>query len=95
MKKNKTIFIVFLVLFLIALVLWLTQSTSTFKRALSDFQLNDSSNVTRIFLADKNNNSVILSRKSPGKWMVNEKYLAQIQSVDLLLKTRHLIFRVV
>ncbi|MEI7725363.1 MAG: hypothetical protein WCK09_09680 [Bacteroidota bacterium] len=87
MKKNKTIFIVFLVLFLIALVLWVTQSTSTFKRALSDFQLNDSSNVTRIFLADKNNNSVILSRKSPGKWMVNEKYLAQIQSVDLLLKT--------
>lgn len=87
MKKNKTIFIVFILLALIALVLWLTQSTTTFRRSLSDFALDDSSTVTKIFISDKNNNSVTISRISPGKWMVNNKYLAQIQSVDLLLKT--------
>lgn len=76
-----------MVLMLIALVLWLTQSSSTFKRSLSNFQLNDSASVTRIFMADKNNNCVTLSRKSPGKWIVNDKYPAQIKSVELLLKT--------
>ena len=87
MKKNKTIFLIFLALALLALVLWLTQSTTTFRRSLHDFKLDDTANVTRIFMSDKNNNSVALTRKSPGKWMVNEKYAAQAQSVDLLLKT--------
>jgi hypothetical protein len=87
MKKNKSIFIVFIVLALITLLLWLTQSTTTFRRSLSDFKLNDSSNVTRIFMADKNNNSVTLTRTSPGKWIVNDKYPAQVQNIDLLLKT--------
>jgi len=85
--KNKRIFIVFLMLLIIAVVLWLTQSTTTFKRSLSNFRLEDSASVTRIFIADKNDNSVILTRKSPGVWIVNDKYQAQIQSVDLLLKT--------
>ncbi|MCX6267914.1 MAG: hypothetical protein NTW16_11235 [Bacteroidetes bacterium] len=87
MKKNRTIFIVFILLAAIALTLWLTQSTTTFKRSMSDFKLNDSSNVTRIFIADKNNNTVTLVRKAPDAWVVNEKYPAQKQSVDLLLKT--------
>jgi hypothetical protein len=87
MKKNKTIFIAFLLLALITLMLWLTQSTTTFRRSLSDFKLNDSSNVTKIFMADKNNNSVTLTRKSPGRWMVNDKYPAQNNSIDMLLKT--------
>ena len=38
-------------------------------------------------MSDKNNNSVTLNKKSPGLWMVNDKYLAQNQSVGLLLKT--------
>jgi len=87
MKKNKTIFIAFILLVLIALVLWLTRSATTFKRSLSDFKIDDSSSVTRIFMTDKNNNTVTLSRKAPGKWLVNDKYPAQNQSIDLLLKT--------
>ncbi|MDP1621969.1 MAG: hypothetical protein Q8M08_06480 [Bacteroidales bacterium] len=87
MKKNKTILVTFVLLGLMALILWLTQSTTTFKRSLSEFKLNDSSNVTRIFMSDKNNNTVTLSRKAPGKWMVNDKYPAQNQGIDLLLKT--------
>jgi hypothetical protein len=87
MKKNKTIFIAFMLLALITLVLWFTQSTTTFRRSLNDFKLIDSSSVTRIFMSDKNNNMVTLTRKSPGKWTVNDQYPAQNQSIDLLLKT--------
>jgi hypothetical protein len=87
MKKNRTIFIVFILLGLIALLLWITQSTTTFRRSLSDFKLNDSSIVTRIFMSDKNNNSVTLTRLAPGKWTVNDKYPGQNQNIDLLLKT--------
>jgi len=87
MKKNKTVLIVFIILVLITLLLWFTQSTTTFRRSLSNFKLNDSSNVTKIFMSDKNNNIVTLTRMTSGKWMVNDKYPAQIQTVDLLLKT--------
>ena len=38
-------------------------------------------------MSDKNNNTVTLSRKETGKWIVNDKYPAQNQSIDLLLKT--------
>ena len=87
MKKNRSIFVAFVILALIALVLWLTQSQTTFQRSLSDFTLNDSSNVTKIFMSDKNNNSITLTKISPGKWLVNEKYPAQKLSVEMLLKT--------
>jgi hypothetical protein len=87
MKKNRTIFLVFVMLAVAALVLWLTRSPTTFRRTLSDFKLGDSSNVTRIFMADKNNNSVTLAREATGKWTVDGRYPAQKQSIDLLLKT--------
>ncbi|MCK9423023.1 MAG: hypothetical protein M0Q38_10525 [Bacteroidales bacterium] len=87
MKKNRIIILVVILLSLIALMLWLTQSTSTFQRELSDFAINDTSTVTKIFLSDKNNNTVKLVRLAPGKWMVNERYKAQKLSVELLLKT--------
>ncbi len=87
MKKNRFIFVTFVILALIALILWLTQSQTTFRRSMSDFTLNDSSNVTKIFMSDKNNNSVSLTKISSGKWLVNEKYQAQKLTVEMLLKT--------
>jgi hypothetical protein len=87
MKKNKAIFLVFIALAIVALALWFTQSPATFRRSSGDFKLDDSASVTRIFMSDKNNNSVTLARQAPGKWTVNEKYTAQNLSVDLLLKT--------
>ncbi len=87
MKKNRNIFISFLILAVIALVLWLTQAQNTFRRSLSDFALNDSASVTKIFMSDKNNNSVKLTKISPGKWTVDDVFPAQKQNVELLLKT--------
>lgn len=87
MKKNRNIFIVFAILAIIALILWLTQSPNTFSRSLSNFKLDDSASVTKIFIGDKNNNSVTLTKIGTGKWTVNDKYPAQKLSVELLLKT--------
>jgi len=87
MKKNRYFLISVIILAIISLILILTQSKTTFKHSISDFALDDSSNVTKIFMSDKNNNTVTLTRLEPGKWKVNDKYPAQKFSVDLLLQT--------
>lgn len=87
MKKNKYVLILIIILALITLILFLTQSKTTFKKSLSDFALDDTSSVTKIFMADKNNNMVKLTRVAPGHWMVNDKYPAHNQGINLLLKT--------
>jgi hypothetical protein len=87
MKTNRYIFLTVILLALVALVLWLSRSTSTFKRALSDFAVGDTGSVTMIYLSDKNNNSVKLTRLEPGKWIVNDRYAAQKINVEGLLST--------
>ena len=87
MKKNRTIFITVIVLAIVVAVLFLTQSKTTFRRSMSDFAVKDTSIVTKIFLSDKNNNSMKLTRIEPGRWTVNDKYPAQKQMVDILLST--------
>jgi len=87
MKKNRITLLILVVLVLVALVLLLTRSDKTFNRELSGFAVDDSATVTRIFMADKNNNSVLLSRTPEGTWLVNEKYPASKHNMDMLLGT--------
>jgi len=87
MKKNRYFILSVIVLAIIALILLLTNSRSTFKRSYSDFAISDTSNVTRIFMADKNNNSLKLEKKSTGKWIVNDQFPAQKANVEMLLNT--------
>jgi hypothetical protein len=87
MKKNGYILIGVLVLAAIVAVLFLTNTKTTFNRSVSDFAIDDTSNVTMIFMADKNNNTVKLTRRGPGKWMVNDRYQAQKLTVEMLLRT--------
>jgi len=87
MKKNTLILLSAVLLTLVALILILTQKRSTFKKSMCDFAVKDTSSVTKIFMADKNNNTLLLKRMEPGKWLVNNKYPAQKQLMDILLKT--------
>ncbi|HNX86548.1 MAG TPA: hypothetical protein PKN12_06440 [Bacteroidales bacterium] len=87
MKKHRYSILIVILLAVAALILWLSQSTSTFKRALSDFAVKDTASVTRIFMSDKNNNTVKLVKEGPGQWKVNDKYQAQKLTVEMLLKT--------
>ena len=87
MKKNKYILLLVVLLAVVAVILVLTNSTNTFKRSMSDFAVNDTAAVTKIFMSDKNNNSVKLSRKETGAWVLNDTYPALKFNVDLMLKT--------
>lgn len=87
MKKNYLIWIVSAALALLALILWLSQSNNTFTRSMNNFAIDDTTNVTKIFIADKNNNSVKLTRTPDGKWTVNDKYPGQKLTIGMLLKT--------
>lgn len=87
MKRNRNILIIFLILAAVAIILLLTRSLDTFSRPGNEFAIDDSASVTRIFMSDKNNNSVTLSRQSGGGWLVNDRYPAQMINIALLLKT--------
>lgn len=87
MKKNRLIIIAVVVLASLALVLVLTRSTTTLNEKSSDFAVSDTSNVTRIFMSDKNNNTLTLARKGHGQWTVNGKFAASSFNVGMLLQT--------
>ncbi|MBP6977656.1 MAG: DUF4340 domain-containing protein [Lentimicrobiaceae bacterium] len=87
MKKNLVYIILIVILAIIALVLILSGSRTTLRREAASFAISDTASVTRIFLSDKNDRSVLLERQAEGGWSLNGKYRAQQESVDLLLKT--------
>jgi len=89
MKKNRIILLVVIVLAVMAGILILSQSDITFKRALSEFDVKDTASVSRIFLSDKNNNMVTLTRQPLGGWTVNDHYQASKFNVNMLLGTIH------
>jgi hypothetical protein len=86
MKKNRIILLVVLVLIVAAAVLVLTNSTSTLRKSESNFAIDDTSALTKIFIADKNNREIILSRDTSGTWLVNGN-LAQPAKISSFLET--------
>ncbi|MFA4851807.1 MAG: DUF4340 domain-containing protein [Bacteroidales bacterium] len=87
MKKTKLTLIITITLAIIALFFIYTTTKSTIPKALKDFAIADTSLVTKIFLTDKSNNKVILEKKAPGKWSVNNKYTVSNGMITVLLKT--------
>ena len=53
----------------------------------SDFAVNDTASVDKIFIADKDGNSALLERTKARYWTLNGTYFARKDAVDLLLKT--------
>ena len=87
MKKTKYIFIAVAILAILALVLVLTRTSSTIRSSSTEFAIDDTSNVTRIFMSDKNNNTLSLTRQETNKWIVNDKFAASRFNVGMLLQT--------
>ena len=88
MKKRNLILIAAAVaIAAVAVVIALRGSRkSTFPQ---DYHVEDIASVTRIFLADKQNQQVLLTRSGDSTWMVNETHVANQPMVDLLLETLH------
>ena len=87
MRKNRVTLIIALILLLAAAALVITNSYTTLRKDVSDFSIEDTASVTKIFLADKNNNEVTLERSADGSWLVDGKYMAQKEKISSFLKT--------
>lgn len=86
-KKHR--FIIFTIFFLAVIsgFFIFTNTTDTFSKNESNFAIRDSSTVTKIFLTDKSNNKVVVVKEKLGLWIVNDKYVAINDAVNLLLRT--------
>lgn len=89
MLKNRNYWIWSIVIVLGVVSLWLlsTHSASTFARHERDFAVKDTASITRIFLADKRQHSVVIARQSAGKWWVNNQYRVSKPIIDMFLHT--------
>ncbi len=88
MKKNRYVLIAVVLLTVIAFIFILTNSTNTFKRSQSDFAVDDTSNITTIFMANKNNHTLKMTRQLPGSdWIINDKYPGHKFNINMLLET--------
>ena len=86
MQRNKIILLAAVTLLVIAAFLLARNQYSTLKEKDSDFAVRDTAAVTRIFIADKKENSVLLERSESG-WTLNGKEKANTKVVDFLLST--------
>ena len=86
MKKRNIILVAAVaVVAIVALVIALRGSRkSTFPQ---DYHIEDTASITRIFIADKQNQHVLLSRTTDSTWLVDNQYTANKPMVDLLLET--------
>lgn len=89
MKKRTTIFSLFLLVILAGAAVYISQnqSYSTFDGDDQNFAVKDTQNITKIFLADKDENRILLERKDAGEWVLNKDYEARQSGVNMLLET--------
>ncbi|RLD43730.1 MAG: hypothetical protein DRI86_09255 [Bacteroidetes bacterium] len=82
-NKTKISITISLVIIILAIVTILNQKNSTIS---NDFLLSDTASVVKIFMVNKQNESITLS-KSGKDWLVNGKDKAIAENVNIILKT--------
>ncbi|MCF6342654.1 MAG: DUF4340 domain-containing protein [Bacteroidales bacterium] len=88
MKKNRPLIFILLFLALIAVFLMSRNNSGTLKEEETGFAVTDTSAVTKIFIADKKDHSVLLKRTDSG-WLLNGKFQTSSRMVEILLETMH------
>jgi len=88
---NRNTKILAAVLLVLVLSYWLISKRPlrTSNRAVGDFSIEDTSLVSKIFMANKSGKKVLLERNANNTWMVNGKILADEVKIKLLLSTLH------
>lgn len=87
MKKTGKILILVLVLAVIALVLSLENRKSTLEKDISAFAIDDTATVTKIFMADRTGDEVLLEKVGSGYWELNDTLKARKEGVEDLINT--------
>jgi hypothetical protein len=86
-RKTLLSLLILLVLLAVAIVVYKNYKTGTVKKELTNFAVADTAAITKIFMADKNNQKVLLEKRADGTWMVNNKFIAKQGMVNSLLET--------
>jgi len=87
MKRHRVSIILLLILLIIVAFILTTRSRGTLRGKNSTFAVRDTTSITRIFLADKNNNTVKIERSANGTWLVNDRFEANPPMIQMMLKT--------
>jgi len=82
-NKTKLSIVVSIAIIILAVITIFNQKNSTIY---NDFLLSDTSKVVKIFMVNKKNENITLSKKGKN-WMVNGKEKAITENVNIILKT--------
>jgi hypothetical protein len=85
MKKNLLSILLLVILGGLAAYFFFTKSGSTLNSELTEYAVKDTAAITKIFLADKQGNQILLERQSETKWIVNKEFTARQDGVRNLL----------
>ena len=87
MKKNRFPIILTIILIAIAvLLIWNNRYLTTLRGDSADFMVWDTASITKVYLADRNENETLLERHADG-WTLNTDYKAHPKKIDQLLYT--------
>jgi hypothetical protein len=87
--KRSTLYLLLVVAAFAVLATWLVlkNRNATLRKELRDFAVTDTASITKIFLADRNKNKILLERKSAFEWTVNGTDKARQAGINQLLAT--------
>ncbi len=83
-SKNKIAVLIFVVVASLSLWLYLRKSEGTIRKEFYDFQVSDTSSITKVYMVNAAGNQVMLE-KQKGRWMVNNKFRARNDAIVHLL----------
>lgn len=86
-RKKQSLILLLLFVVLLAGALMLRGTYRSSGSAFSDFAVTDTAGITKIFLSDREGNSITLERISPSDWRLNKTHDANNVVVGSLLRT--------
>jgi hypothetical protein len=86
-KRTRAILVVFIIVIIPSVMVIMKNRSKTLSGKDTDFAIEDTSCVDKIFIANKLGGKVLLERKPGQGWMVNDKYPARRDDINLLLET--------
>lgn len=86
MKSNKILIVAIVILAILVSYFIYTSNSKTLRGELSDFAVEDTAAIDKIFLADKLGHTSLLTRVSSTEWRIGD-YLARQDAINTLLFT--------
>jgi hypothetical protein len=88
-KRARTILVILIIVIIPSVMVIMRNKTKTLTGKDTDFAIEDTGSVDKIFIANKLGGKVTLERKAGQGWMVNDRYPARRDDIGLLLETFH------